>query len=419
MINKFYNNHKETIANFSWRVLQTFWKQWVVFLVFFLCAKLLTPYDFGIYNYLLAIIFFLIIFSDFGISQSASKYVAEYNTIDKDKLKYILFNSLIVILGLGSLVSIIFLIVAYFWFYKYFIYLIYLLPLIFLAPLTSLYDGIYRWLKQFKKLSVITTVVWVLSIVYIYFLVSIYGLVGALIAQSLFYLVLLVGLALWYREFKVWLDKDLIKKVFSYWVVIWIWSIWYFLYSRVDIIILWQFWYIEEIAYYEIIDKIFMILIIPFTILAQVIAPNITALYSKWEIWKIKDKLKKFSILLFGTWIIISIILYFLFPIILKIFLFEYYNEIMILCFTILLFLLPTKIIWIFQNQAFITSTWYAGIIAKTAIFFGLLNLILNLILINIYWFIWVFIATLIVHTLNIITQIFLFNNLLNKHEKN
>lgn len=419
MINKFYKNHKETIQNFSWRVLQTFGKQWVVFLIFFLCAKLLTPYDFGIYNYLLAIIFFVIIFSDFGISQSTSKYVAEYNIIDKEKLKYILFNSLIIILWLWFIVSIFFVLVSYFFFYEYFKYLVYLIPLIILSPLTSLYDWIYVWLKKFKILSLITTIVWILSIVYIYILVSIYWLVWALIAQSLFYFVLLIALALWYREFKVWLDKDLIKKVFSYWVVIGIWSIGYFLYSRVDIIILWQFWYIEEIWYYEIIDKIFMILIIPFTILAQVTAPNITALYSKWEVWKIKDKLKKFLSLLFWVWVIVSIILYFLFPIILKIFLFEYYNEIMILCFTILLFLLPTKIIWIFQNQAFITSTWYAGIIAKTTIFFGLLNLILNLILINIYWFIWVFIATLIVHTLNIITQIFLFNNLLNKHEKN
>jgi O-antigen/teichoic acid export membrane protein len=144
MIDKLYNKHKETIQNFARRVLQTFGKQGVVFLIFFLCAKLLTPYDFGIYNYLLAIIFFLIIFSDFGISQSTSKYVAEYNVLDKEKLKNILFNALIVILGLGSMVSLIFLIVAYFWFSEYFVYLIYLLPLIFLAPLTSLYDGIYR-----------------------------------------------------------------------------------------------------------------------------------------------------------------------------------------------------------------------------------------------------------------------------------
>ena len=80
-----YLAHKETIHNFIWRSLQIFGKQGITFLIFILCAKLLTPYDFGLYNYALAIIFFFIIFGDFGISAATSKYVAEYNAINKDK----------------------------------------------------------------------------------------------------------------------------------------------------------------------------------------------------------------------------------------------------------------------------------------------------------------------------------------------
>ena len=59
MIKRFFLKHKETARNFFWRSLQVFGKQGVAFLIFFLCAKLLTPYDFGVYNYILAFIFFL------------------------------------------------------------------------------------------------------------------------------------------------------------------------------------------------------------------------------------------------------------------------------------------------------------------------------------------------------------------------
>ena len=73
MLKQKYNQHKETIHNFIWRSLQIFGKQGIVFLIFILCAKMLIPYDFGIYNYVLAIVFLLIMFGDFGISTATSK----------------------------------------------------------------------------------------------------------------------------------------------------------------------------------------------------------------------------------------------------------------------------------------------------------------------------------------------------------
>src|SRR3989344_2031084 len=147
-----YHQHKETINNFIWRSLQVFGKQGIIFLIFILCAKLLIPYDFGIYNYVLAIIFFLIIFGDFGISTATSKYVAEYNLTDKEKLKGVLFNSGIVILGLTIIITVLTLIIGPFYLKDKYLYVLYLLPLVFLAPMTSLYDGIYRGLKKFKQL---------------------------------------------------------------------------------------------------------------------------------------------------------------------------------------------------------------------------------------------------------------------------
>ena len=103
--------------------------------MFILCAKLLTPYDFGIYNYVLAIVFFLIIFGDFGISTATSKYVAEYNVTDKNKLKAVLFNSGIIILILTVIITILTLIIGPWYLKDKYVYVLYLLPLIFLALL--------------------------------------------------------------------------------------------------------------------------------------------------------------------------------------------------------------------------------------------------------------------------------------------
>ena len=142
MIKNKYNQHKEIIHNFFWRSLQIFGKQGITFLIFILCAKLLIPYEFGIYNYVLAIILFLIVFADFGMSTATSKYVTEYNITDKEKLKSVLFNSGIIILGLTFIVSSVVLLFGKFYLGEKYIYVLYLLPLIFLIPITPLYAGI-------------------------------------------------------------------------------------------------------------------------------------------------------------------------------------------------------------------------------------------------------------------------------------
>jgi len=127
MLLKTYHKHKETICNFSWRSLQIFTKQGITFLIFILCAKLLSPYEFGIYNYVLAIIFFLIMFGDFGISTATSKYVAEYNVTNKNKLKSVLFNSALIILTLTILITIITLLFGRWYLQDKYLYVLYLL----------------------------------------------------------------------------------------------------------------------------------------------------------------------------------------------------------------------------------------------------------------------------------------------------
>jgi O-antigen/teichoic acid export membrane protein len=103
MIKPFYKIYRETILNVFWRGLQLAVKDGVIFVIFILAAKLLNPYEFGVYNYVLAVIFFLILFGDFGISVAASKFVAEYQATNPEKLKYVLFNAGLVILALTIL----------------------------------------------------------------------------------------------------------------------------------------------------------------------------------------------------------------------------------------------------------------------------------------------------------------------------
>jgi len=396
MMKNKYLAHKETIHNFIWRLLQVFGKQGITILIFILCAKLLAPYDFGIYNYVLAIIFFLIMFGDFGISTATSKYVAEYNTTNKEKLKAVLFNSGIIILGITILITVLTLIIGPLYLKDKYIYVFYLLPLVFLAPMTSLYDGIYRGLKKFKQLAIISTIIGFISIFFVYFLIKEYGLIGALVSQNLFYLILLIGLGLGYRDFNFKLNKQVIKEIGSYSFVYGLATLGYFLFSRVDILILGHYNYIDEIAVYELLNKIFLVLLMPFTILGQIMAPNYSERSAKKEYslikWRYKTIVKK-SILIS---LISLIILAFIVPTTIRFWFSEYYSETFILIFY------PTLIIYSISffnapiNAGIIVSTGYAKLMSAMNIYLGVFNAILSIVLLKIVGFIGVIYATVI-----------------------
>ena len=190
MIRSLFRNHRETIVNLFWRGLQLTVKDGVSFVIFLIAAKLLDPFEFGIYNYLLAVVFFLILFGDFGISVAASKYVAEYHAIDPTKVKYVLFNAGLVILAMTILATAATLLGGPCYLQEKYRSALFVLPVVFLAPITSLYDGIYRGLKRFRQLALLSTGVSVTSLGFIYALIREYGLTGALISQNLFYLFL-------------------------------------------------------------------------------------------------------------------------------------------------------------------------------------------------------------------------------------
>ena len=409
ILSKYFSN-KEIINNFIWRSLQSIGKQAVTFIIVILCAKLLSPYDFGIYNYILAIVFLLIMFCDFGISSATSKYVAEFNSTDKIKLKYILFNSLILIIGFGSIIIFLIMLFGKYIFFDNYLFILYTIPLLFLIPISSLYDGIFRGLKKFKTLAWITLAVGGISIIIVYLIVTTFGLIGALISQSVFYTLLVLVLSIVNGKFEFKFDKTLMRQILNYSLIIGISSIGYFLYSRVDILILAQFGYIQEIGFYEIINRGFEFMFLPFVLLAQVISPNITAIFSNHKYTLVRNKLRFFMKLIIPLAILMAILFYLLFPMFIQTFLPAYYISEMIIIITILTFLIPSKIWGVFQTQSFIVATGYAKIIAITTLICGFLNVILDIIFIELIGFTGVFLTTLLIHTANIVFQTYYYN---------
>jgi len=407
-IAKNYNKSKETIHNFMWQSLKIFGTQGVTFLIFIIAAKLLNQYEFGVYNYILAIVLFLTIFGDFGISKATTKYVAEYNAIDKEKLRAVLFNSGIIILGFTIFVAIALLIFGKLYLKENYIYAVYLLPLLFLAPIASLYDGIYGGLKRFKQLAAISAISGILAVSFSYILVLNYGLIGALIAQILFYSVLVFLLALGYREFHLKINKSVIIEIGKYSLFFGLANLGYFLYTRVDIMVLGYFGYIKEIGYYEIVNKVFMLLLLPVTILGTVVAPNSTKDFVLGKFEHIKKKMISESLLLGCIGLLIALCGFFVFPLIFKAFLQEYDSLLLIKLLNILLVLIPLRFFSSYISMAYIAPLGYIKIITKYLIIFGVINLILNLILINIIGFIGVIYATLISQILFIIFKDFI-----------
>ena len=414
LILKHYYINKEVITNLVWRGLQIFGQNGITFMIFILCAKLLPSYDFGIYNYTLAILSLLILFGDFGISAATSKYVAEYCVIDKEKIKGVLFNSGIIILGITLLITIFTLLVGPGYLKEKYTYVLLLLPLIFLAPISSLYDGIYRGLKKFKQLAVISMIVGTISIPFVYLLIKSYGLFGALISQNLFYFILVLCLGFGYKEFNFKIDKTIIKKIGTYSFIIGLGSIGFYMFSRIDIIFLGHYGFIEQINYFEIINKILMLFLIPTAMFSQVISPDITAIYFKRDYFKLMEKFKKY--LLFSLiFSLTSVILIFLFSkLLLSSFLSEYNNQTMINIIYLMLIVFFTQ----FLNgviPSMSTATGHAKLNTAFLIIFGIFHVILNYVFINAYGFMGIVYSIIVTKVLTDSLFIYSYYNILNK----
>ena len=396
--------HKETTHNFFWRSLQIGAKQGTTFLIFFIAAYYLIPEDLGLFSYLMAVVGLLLIVCDFGFSPSASKYVAELKAKKSKNINRILFSISVVIIGLATVVSLFVIFFGKYIFEEY-ILLLYLIPYLFFLPLSSVADGVYRGLKNFKKLSVISVVVAVFSLPVSFFLIKSYGLIGAIISQNILFGLLTAALFVFKGDIEFKFDGKVTKDIVKYAMIIGLANIAFFLYTRVDILILKQFGFIVEIGYYEIVNKVFTILFIPAAILGQVIAPDITKYMTLGKVDIIRKKIIKFLPIFILEGALFSLILYFLFPLGIKWFFPKYYTESFMLIMSILLILLPIKLWGIFLTNGFITPGGFIKIVTITTFIGGFLNVIFDYIFISWFGFIGVFWVTLVIHSTNIMVQ--------------
>lgn len=411
----YYEKHRSNIHNFVWRTLQVFGKQGVTFLIFILSAKFLTPHDFGIYNYVLTIILFLIMFGDFGISTATSKHVAEYNETDQEKLRAILFNAGLLIAGLTAIVSVAVLIIGPWYLKDKYVYVLYLLPLVFLTPMTSLYDGIYRGLKKFKQLATISLSTGFIALFFVYFLVKSYGLIGALVAQNIFYIILLLGLGIGYKDFHFRLNRQVIREIGKYSLLVGIADLGIFLYIQFDVLVLGWFNYINEIAYLSIANKIFMTLALPFAILGQVIAPDITSAYVHKRYQHIKEKLKKYFLGSFLAGLVIATIVFVCMRPVTVYFLSQYNNNLFYLFFTLLLVIFPIRVFGSVLASGFIIAAGQAKVMTYNNLIFGILNVVMDIIFIATFGAVGVIFSTLILGYISVFVAYYYFN----KHMSN
>lgn len=394
MIDGLYKRHKETVHNFFWRNLQMFGRYGVSAVIFFAAAKLLSPEDFGLLNYLRTVFFLLMIFCDFGLSYAVSRFVTEYKVSGSEKLHRVTFTIVVFSVSIAALISAGVILFGKPIFKANYIYILCFLPYLFLLPLTDILDGVYRGLKEFKKLAVISTIVGVVSIGISLFLINRYLLVGAIWSLNVMYLLLLLSLCGFQRNFRFEFDRTVLVEVLKYAVLLGIGAVTGFLYTRVSILILGQFGYVVEVGYFGLIDSVFQLLFLPFGMLGQVIAPNTTAYITVGNIAEVKYKVRKYLVLCAVAGVAMSVLLYFCAPVIVKTFLPKYCTANFILIMNILILLVPFSVWGSLFNQGFVVAAGMAKIYLVISLVGGILNVILNYIFVSLFGFVGIFWVT-------------------------
>ena len=395
--------NKKFIQYFSWRSSQILIKGITTLVILGISINYLTSTQYGIITYLTSLLTLFLIFCDFGISAAASKFTAEYIATKSENVRKIFGSSSFIILIFALLTSIVILFLGKLQLSEYYALVLFLIPCLFLAPISALLDGIYRGTRKFKELFYRNLYASILTIIASFYLIMTFKVKGALIALIIANLFSAVAMILSDKIIISECSISVMKDVTKYALYIGFANISYFMYTQVDILILERFGFITEIGYYGIIDRIFNFFLIPSIILGQVIAPEISSL----SITKNTKSINKFFKLTFvfgiPIAIIITLIIYLIGINILTLWGGQYKTQSFIIIFRLLTFLLPLKLWSSFTVNGFITPSGNVYIITILTFISGISNIILDLILIQLYGFIGIFIATIVVHSLCII----------------
>jgi O-antigen/teichoic acid export membrane protein len=368
-----------------------------------MAAIFLSPEELGIYSYLMALVGLLLVFCDFGFSSATSKFVAEYAAKKSKELRKILFSISLLVFFIVTIIALAIIFFGRLLFEEY-NFLIYLIPYLYLLPLSSLADGYSRGLQRFKKLSIVSILTAILSLPVAFILINYFGLFGAIMSQNVFIGLMALGLFYINKDIMFRFNAALTKKIVKYSVIIGFTAIVYYMYNKADILVLRYFGYITEIGYYEILNKFFMIFTLPFAILGYTVAPNITSLYAKKKYSEVYRRFKKHLLGSLFVGIVASVCLYFIMPLIIKVFLSKYFVKETIMMLNILLLILPIRLVAGLISQGHTIATGNAHFSLYTMIPAGIANVILDFYFIYLFGFIGVVYSTLICYSFAIIS---------------
>lgn len=399
----FYLAHNKTIMGFKWRLLQIFSKQLSALVIFFLCANYLSVSDFGLYSYIVASVFFLTMFCDFGISTATTKFATEYELNDAEKYKSLVFSSLLLVFMLSLMTLIGVYIFGRDYFLDHYTYLLLVLPIIITVPMVSIYDGIYRSKKLYKKLALVSFFVGIVSVIISLLFVQNFGLKGGLISQNFFALISLVIMILDYGKFPLSINVPVLKEVGNYSLLIGVSVVGYYMFSRIDILILGHFGYFEQIAVFEILNKLYLIVLLPFQIFSQVIFTNFAEYSAKQNFEQIYEKFKKYALFSLFCSALFAILAYLLTDSIVHLFFTQYYGEILNTLLIPVVLIYAVLIFGVVINSAIITSTGYAYLMMIINLILGPLNIVLGLYLISQYGYIGIIYSNLILNLVAVI----------------
>jgi O-antigen/teichoic acid export membrane protein len=323
--------------------------------------------------------------------------VTLYKTKSKERVKRIFFNSSLVILFVSILIISFVLLFRDSLFEKYFQYLIYALPIVFVFPMTSLMDGIYRGLKRFKKLTIISILNSLVGIIGSYFLVTNFGLIGAILSSLVFFSSYLIFLIILHKEYEFKVEKKILKDVVGYAFFFGIATLGYYFFSKVNILILGNYDLWEEIAVYELLNKVYTEFLIPFVVLGHILAPMVVELFARKKQRKMLNlfkKLVKYLLLVIVVFIPLTMLTaYFGIGLVFPIYSGEILNSIILPITLTYAVAVPVVVI----NAGMITSTGHAKLMAIQNVVSGVVNVVLNIIVIKKYGYLGVIWVTFVV----------------------
>jgi O-antigen/teichoic acid export membrane protein len=386
--------HKVVFQNFCWRFLQIFGCEGTGLLMFFIASYFLSPYEFGIYNYLIAFAALIVIFSDFGFSTATSKFVAE-NSSSKSSIRRVLYSVSIPVFIVAILISLFIIFLGKPIFGDYYFFVLFFIPGLFVGPLIDVFDGIYRGLERFKILALISSFSGFVSLVLSFFLIQHYGILGAIISGIVFDFLFFILLFVYFGKIEFRADKKIIDSILKYSFLVGLSSLSYYLYTRADILVLKYFGFVVEIGYYEIVNKIFNVIVIPFHILGQVVAPMMTKLYYSKKYEDVKSRYLSQIALIFCLGILLAIFFYFLLPFLISIFFPKYYNDIILKLVFVLLLVFPFRIVAAYASHGFLMPTGNVHMSLIVLAVAGPLNVILDFVFIVKFGFLGVVYSTL------------------------